>query len=117
MAITSDNARELQQKAVASRKLRQEQKQAEAFAALTAAMAQQLPEYVAARLARVRLQLDRLDQMLMDESDPQKLDRLASAQSRLSEQERQLSGRPMPGSLKPSNARSSRSRPSEPSAE
>ena len=43
--------------------------------------------------------------MLLSERDPQKLDRLASAQARLSEQERVLSGRPLPGSLKPGGRR------------
>jgi hypothetical protein len=57
--------------------------------------------YVNERLARVRLQLDRLDKMMMSEKDPQKLDRLASAQARLAEQERILNGRPLPGSRRP----------------
>ena len=60
-----------------------------------------LPDYVAQRLVRVRKQLDRLDRLIMTVEDPQKLDRLASAQARLSEQERILDGRPLPGSLKP----------------
>ena len=59
--------------------------------------------YVARRLARVRVQLDRLDTMLLAENDAQKLDRLASAQLRVSEQERILAGRPLPGSFKPSH--------------
>lgn len=58
-------------------------------------------QYVNKRLARVRKQLDRIDEMMMRESDPQKLDRLASAQTRLSEQERTLAMRPAPGSLRP----------------
>jgi hypothetical protein len=57
--------------------------------------------YVSARLSRVRLQLDRVDEMMMTEKDPQKLDRLASAQARLAEQERIMSGRPLPGSRRP----------------
>lgn len=57
--------------------------------------------YRTERLARVRKQLSRLDSMMERESDPQKLDRLASAQYRLSEQERILAGRPNPGSLRP----------------
>jgi hypothetical protein len=43
----------------------------------------------------------KLDKMIADEEDPQKLDRLASAQARLSEQERILDGRPLPGSRRP----------------
>jgi hypothetical protein len=49
----------------------------------------------------VRKHLDRLDELMMTETDPQKLDRLASAQARLAEQERILDGRPLPGSLRP----------------
>jgi len=49
----------------------------------------------------VKLQLDRVDGMVMTEKDPQKLDRLASAQARLAEQERIMSGRPLPGSMRP----------------
>ncbi len=39
--------------------------------------------------------------MMLKETDPQKLDRLASAQTRLAEQERIMSGRPLPGSRRP----------------
>jgi len=53
------------------------------------------------RLARVRKQLERIDAMIEKERDPQKLDRLASAQARLSVQEFALAGRPMPGSRRP----------------
>jgi hypothetical protein len=60
-----------------------------------------LPDFVAQRLVRVRKQLDRLDRLIMTVEDPQKLDRLASAQARLAEQERILDGRPLPGSLRP----------------
>jgi hypothetical protein len=55
----------------------------------------------AARLLRVRDQLIKLDAMIMKETDPQKLDRLASAQARLSEQERIIAGRPLPGARRP----------------
>lgn len=62
--------------------------------------------YVCARLSRVRAQLDALDRLLAAESaadkpDAQRLDRLASASARLSEQERQLDNRPLPGSRRP----------------
>jgi hypothetical protein len=60
-----------------------------------------LDDFSRARLSRVRRQLDRLDNMMEGETDPQKLDRLASAQAKLAEQERQLAGRPLPGSLRP----------------
>jgi hypothetical protein len=67
--------------------------------------------YKALRLIRVRKQLDRIDEMMMAEVDPSKLDRLASAQARLSEQERILVGRPLPGSLKPINTKPSKQSP------
>lgn len=57
--------------------------------------------YAERRLHCVRLQLARVDAMLMTEQDPQRLDRLASAQLRLSEQERVLAGRPLPGQRRP----------------
>jgi hypothetical protein len=60
-----------------------------------------LGEHARLRLERVRLQLDRVDKMMMEEDDPQRIDRLASAQMRLAEQERILAGRPLPGSRKP----------------
>lgn len=64
-----------------------------------------LPEdpFTRERLFAVRAQLKRLDVMMQTETDPQKLDRIASAQAKLAEQERQLAGRPLPGSLRPSN--------------
>jgi hypothetical protein len=67
-----------------------------------------LPKYLLDRLARVRGQIDHINNLIEDESDPQKLDRLASALYRFSEIERNLAGRPLPGSLKPSAARSRR---------
>lgn len=69
--------------------------------------------YIADRLACVRRQLANLDRALQslserlcagdDDVDAGQIDRLASAQARLAEQERQLAGRPLPGSLKPRN--------------
>jgi hypothetical protein len=60
-----------------------------------------LDDFCEKRIARVRKQLKKIDTMISQELDPQKLDRLASAQSRISEQERILSGRPLPGSRRP----------------
>lgn len=59
-------------------------------------------DYTSIRLTRVRLQLDRLDAMAAEETDTKRLKELADATSRLQEQERQLAGRPLPGTLKPS---------------
>lgn len=56
------------------------------------------------RIPRVREQIQQLDSLFETESDPQKLDRLASALARLYEIERLASGRPLPGSMRPSPA-------------
>lgn len=64
--------------------------------------------YVTQRLSRVRAQLDKLDEMIANETDAQTLDRLASAQARLSVQEFALSGRPMPGSRRPGREKPTR---------
>ena len=60
-----------------------------------------LGDWNALRLVRVREQLLKLDAMIEKETDAQKLDRLASASAKLSEQERVLDGRPLPGSRRP----------------
>jgi hypothetical protein len=60
-------------------------------------------DFSSLRLVRVREELTRLDKLLKAETDPVKLDKLASALSRLAEQERQLAGRPLPGSLRPAS--------------
>ena len=66
------------------------------------------PNYNLKRLSRVRKQIDQLSTMLEEESEPQSIDRLASAISRLSEIERQLSGRPLPGTLQPGREKPAR---------
>jgi len=102
--FTRETAREAQRKSAESRRANrmaggQEKPQA----------APQNPpadEFVSVRLARVRTQLngiaDKIDVVVKrDEFDAKQLDQLASAFSRLSEIERQLAGRPLPGSLRP----------------
>jgi hypothetical protein len=64
-----------------------------------------LDPYLAARLARVRAQLDRIDEMMMNEVEPPMLDKLAAASARLAEQERLLAHRPLPGSERPKEKR------------
>ena len=65
-------------------------------------------KFPSCRLARVRRHLGRLDNLLDHETDPQKIDRLASASARLSEIERILAGRPLPGSHRPKSAGTSK---------
>lgn len=60
-------------------------------------------EYSARTLTRVRQQMDLLADMMLKETDPARIDRLAAAFAKLAEVERQHAGRPMPGSLRPSN--------------
>ena len=57
--------------------------------------------YLAKRIARIRCALDRYDDMLLVETDPQKAQWLATVTSKLAEQERVLCGRPQPGQLRP----------------
>ena len=64
-----------------------------------------IDHYLAKRLTRTRKQIDALCSLIDNETDPQKLDRLASALARLSEIERQLANRPLPGSFKPTAIR------------
>jgi hypothetical protein len=107
--ICSANAREM---AARSARVRRERKNAEHILAAFTQPEQVLAgDFPRQRLARVRVQLDRLDEMMMKEKDPQRLDRIASAQAKLAEQERILDGRPLPGSRKPAANKPDRQRP------
>ncbi len=108
--ITAATAREYAAKALAARKANRERQRNldQRIADLTAKLAaiapvsrEELSGYPEERLRRVRKQLDRVDALILTEADPVKLDRLAAASMRLSEQERVLSNRPLPGSCKP----------------
>ena len=95
--FTSENAAEMGARSQALRKQRLEELR-------LAANPVPLPadnSYSERRLSRVRNQIESLSDMLDKEDDAQKLDRLASAIARLSEIERQLAGRPLPGSRRP----------------
>ena len=67
--------------------------------------------FTARRLSRVRDQLDRIDDLAADETDPKRLKELADATTRLAEQERILAGRPLPGSRRPTEDRAPRRQP------
>jgi hypothetical protein len=89
------------------------------------AVATEADGYIAGRLERVRKQLDEIDERIAEEAckkgepgpdgkpgpvaDGQLLNWLCSAQERLSEQERVLSRRPLPGSERPSSGKPARS--------
>jgi hypothetical protein len=98
--FSRQNAAEMGRRGQAARKLAQAQRAAK-VAAIPLQAGPATDVYVASRLVRVREMLNRLDSMMTKESDPQRLDRLASAQSKLSEQERILDGRPLPGQRRP----------------
>jgi len=57
--------------------------------------------YVSLRVKCVRRQIESVNRRIESESDPMRLDRLVNAVYRLTELERVLSGRPLPGQLKP----------------
>jgi hypothetical protein len=62
--------------------------------------------YVSVELTRARAHISRINSMLDKEQDAQQLERLARALNVLSERERVLAGRPLPGSRKPAPERS-----------
>ena len=102
--ITRETARTMAAKSAEARRLRPLKAVPPGFKIVRADYPVPLPRddsYVERRLARVRDQLQRLDGFLGEEEDPQKIDRLASAIARMSELERQLAGRPLPGSRRP----------------
>jgi hypothetical protein len=108
--FTPANARENAAKAHEARKRNEELRQQAALAEpqIAATPPANCPpgaDFVTERLPRVRKQLERLDHLMKQETDPAKLDRLAAALYRLSEQERIMSGRPLPGSYKPESNR------------
>ena len=100
--ITSANARELQAKSTLARL---EAKAALALAKASEAQFPQIDPYLAKRLSRVRIQVESLNKLLDTELDPQKIDRLVNAIYRLTELERVIAGRPLPGSYKPTPQR------------
>jgi hypothetical protein len=109
--FTSSNARQMADLGRANTKARAEA----ARTAIATLVADPSIEFESKLLARVRSQLELLNALLLTElsksrPDAQAIDRLAAAQSRLTEQERIGAGRPMPGSLKPSQAKPARSR-------
>ena len=123
--ITTLNAKAMAARSVAARRFRvaaaEERARAErervgaVVDAIMTAADQPAPaaDYVSRRLARVRAQLDRIDELIAeaaagraDRIDGRKLNDLAAAQARLATQEQQLAGRPLPGSRRPGKDRS-----------
>ncbi len=96
--FNTDSGRSAALKSVASRKA------AEAQRAEHALLAAQAPDYAAARLARVRMMIDETEEQYATTRNAQDRERLARALSNLSEIERVLDGRPLPGSRRPGPA-------------
>jgi hypothetical protein len=102
LLFTRENAPEMARRSNAVQaQRRRERLTAAPFAPAPHPAMQEGDSYVALRLVRVRAQLDRIDRMIQEEKDPQKLDRLAAASMRLSDQEFALAGRPKPGNRRP----------------
>lgn len=66
--------------------------------------------FIEQTISRVRKQMSVILDAMIDEDEPALIDKHASALARLAEIERQMSGRPMPGSLKPAPIKSVKSR-------
>lgn len=112
MLFTAETAAEMAKRAHVTRERnRIEAKIAAEMPHIPAVEPHEASFYAKQRLACVRAQLKRVDEMMMTETDPSRIDRLASAQTRLSEQERILDGRPLPGSRKPAADKPARQRP------
>ncbi len=75
------------------------------------------PDFASQRLVRVRQEILRQDEMQKASKDPDEIEKLSRSLKALSEQERILAGRPMPGSLKPSSKPARRLAPAEPMPE
>ena len=115
--FTPETARIAGYKSVASRAEKRERKLAAALAPLQTPPPM-LDEYTKLRLVCVREQLAHVDKAILRESskdypDGQRLNWLAAAQERLSDQERILAGRPLPGSRRPAQERAPRRQTSE----
>lgn len=110
--FTPETAADMAKRSWESRRLAEaERLKAEQEAAANPQPAPETLDFAKQRLIRVRTQLDRLDAMAAEELDTKRLKELADATSRLQEQERQLAGRPLPGTLKPSQAKQRRPEP------
>ena len=102
--FTSETAAEMGRRSAEARRKRDEFVRSTISAIETIpAHQRQTPTFTDKSLLRVRIQINRIHDQI-DEAitgDPKKLKELAESLARLNEIERQLSGRPLPGTLKP----------------
>ena len=103
--FTAENARLMALRSVEARRQRKDNPQPSATQPSANTLAT-LDDYQAKTIVRVRERMDKLLDLLEEEEDPNKLDRLASAFAKLQEEERKLAGRPLPGSRRPSPEKS-----------
>jgi hypothetical protein len=101
--FTSANAREMAQRSAEARRKRRDQPASNAGTWTRSSVDD--VAYVAERIANAREQIEKLTGRARKETDPLNLERLARAMAQWSEQERILSGRPLPGSRKPGEAK------------
>lgn len=100
--FTKANAAEMARKSHEQRRLNQAlREQAMTQPTLLSADSAEPDPYVAVQLTRVRAHIARLNFMLDKEENAQQLERLSRALNLLSERERILAGRPLPGAFKP----------------
>ncbi len=105
-AFTTANAAEMARKALAARalnRLKPVQAQIDNPQTTLPVASNAADVYLAKRLLRVRAQIELLNKLLESEGDANKIDRLVSAIYRLTELERVIANRPLPGSLRPSS--------------
>ena len=96
MPFTCENAKELGDKGREARKRNKLARDAMPQPAIEVPV-----DYAEKTKLRVRGMLERACELFDHERDANKIDRLASAVAKLAELDRQLSGRPLPGTLRP----------------
>jgi len=103
--ITAETAASLAAKSHEARRRNKLAKEQAVPAIVAPAIAAQVAtdDYAEKTKIRVRIILDDTFKRFENEDDANKIDRLASALSKLAELDRQLSGRPLPGTLKPTS--------------
>jgi hypothetical protein len=117
--INANNARELAKLSLAKR-LENAAKYKESLAiandvqAIAGAQADSSTLFTMAVLNRVRKQIETILASLEELPKPDEVDKLCRSLDKLMEQERKLSGRPLPGSLRPSSKPAKQSRSSDP---
>jgi hypothetical protein len=97
--FTADNAVEMGRRSAEIKKQRKEHPPAPPAAPVV--IEQPTDDFTGSRLARTREQMVKLDGMIADCEDAKELKALCDALARLSEIERVLAGRPLPGALRP----------------